>query len=460
GKYRAQERLGGVFLEAVRTDLFRAMEKADYESLLQIGKDKLKHILYSDVLDVFRIVGNYVGYILLNVVLLISFLVVSAWINPVLAVFLLVAAILGFAISWFTRKKIIKLSSSVNGKMKEDNAQLNQFVDSIELVKTHSLTDYFVEKQKNSLWNFINTSIKTDAAVTGLSTLSSNYYQLVYLAIAAYLSMTMTGNDAGSLAFFLFATQKVISFSNNLETAIYMVLRMAPSFGNVERLLNAEVQDGETEIDGIESMEFQDVSFAYGEDKEYFIKNQSQRFERGDVVRLTGANGSGKSTYVKLLVNLLKPKEGKFTINGLPAEQIKRESLYKHIVYISQDEVLLNDDGKTYLEKITGKTLTDEKYHELLAEVKLSGDIPAIEMGGKNLSGGQRKKLMLINLLLRWEDASVIILDEVENALDADTRNFANALIDLIYQHREDHIIFRISHLDGEETGANKFIQL
>ena len=67
---------------------------------------------------------------------------------------------------------------------------------------------------------------------------------------------------------------------------------------------------------------------------------------------------------------------------------------------------------------------------------------------------------MLINLLLRWEDASVIILDEVENALDADTRNFANALIDLIYQHREDHIIFRISHLDGEETGANKFIQL
>ncbi len=460
GKYRAQDRLGGAFLEAMRTDMYRAVEKADYQSLISIGKDKLKHIFYSDVLDVFRIVGNYIGYILLNLVLLISFLVISAVINWELAVFLLLAAIVGFAISWFSRKMIMKRSSGVNQKMKADHNELNDFVDSIELVKTHSLGDYFVERQKKSLWGFINASLDADAVMVGLKTLSTNYYQLVYLGVAAFLSMTVNGSDAGSLAFFLFATQKIISYSSNLETALYMVMQMAPSFGNINKVFETKQENGETEISDIDKIELKNVSFSYTGDSDYVIKSQSQTFEKGDIIRLSGANGSGKSTYVKLLVNLLKPTDGELLINGIPAEEIRRESLYNHILYISQDEILLNDSAKNYVEQITGVKLTDDDFSSLLKQVDLPEDLPDIEMGGKNLSGGQRKKLMLINLILKWQGSSVIILDELENALDAGTREFADELLNTIYKDRENHIIFRISHIDNGSALVNKQISL
>ncbi len=460
GKYRAQDRLGGAFLEAMRTDMYQAVEKADYQSLISIGKDKLKHIFYSDVLDVFRIVGNYIGYILLNLVLLISFLIVSAFVNAKLAVFLLVAAIVGFAISWLSRRLIMKRSAGVNQMMKADHAELNDFVDSIELVKTHSLGDYFVERQKRSLWGFINASLDADAVMVGLNTLSTNYYQLIYLGVAAFLSMTVNGSDAGSLAFFLFATQKIISYSSNLETAVYMVMRMAPAFGNVNKIFETKQEDGDKEISGIDKIELKNVSFSYNGGDDYVIKNQSQVFEKGDIVRLSGANGSGKSTYVKLLVNLLKPTEGELLVNGMPAEEIRRESLYKHILYISQDEILLNDSAKNYIEEITGIKLSDGDFSNLLKQVDLPEDLPDIEMGGKNLSGGQRKKLMLINLILRWQGSSVIILDELENALDAGTREFAGELLDTIYKDRANHIIFRISHIDDGTVAVNKQISL
>lgn len=343
--------------------------------------------------------------------------------------------------------------------MKADHAELNDFVDSIELVKTHSLGDYFIERQKKSLWGFINASLDADAVVVGLNTLSTNYYQLIYLGVAAFLSMTVSGNDAGSLAFFLFATQKIISYSSNLESAVYMVMRMAPAFGNVNKIFETEASDGETEIDGIDRIELKGVSFSYNGGEDYVIKGQSQVFEKGDIVRLSGANGSGKSTYVKLLVNLLKPTEGELLVNGMPAEEIRRESLYKHILYISQDEILLNDSAKNYIEEITGVKLSDGDFSNLLKQVDLPKDLPDIEMGGKSLSGGQRKKLMLINLILRWQGSSVIILDELENALDAGTREFAGELLNTIYKDRANHIIFRISHID-DSVASNKQIAL
>ncbi|MCD8327402.1 MAG: ATP-binding cassette domain-containing protein [Lachnospiraceae bacterium] len=175
---------------------------------------------------------------------------------------------------------------------------------------------------------------------------------------------------------------------------------------------------------------------------------------------MKGDNGSGKSTYIKLIVNLLRPKKGSILINGTDIGRISKRSLHNSILYISQDEVLLNDSVKTYLESITGKTLSEEQLNALLEEVKFETDITEIRDGGLSLSGGQRKKLMMIKLLLGWQSSSVIILDEFENALDSDTRALASEIENLICEHREDHILFRISHLDDMRQLANIHISL
>ncbi len=457
-RYKAQDLYAGAFLGAMRRELFASVSKMDYEKILQMGKDRLKNILYMDALNVFRTVCHQTGTLLLNLVLIISFLLVSVWVDFRLALILLAVAVGGFAISYFSRKQIIRLSAGVNEKMKRDNAVINEYVDSIELVKTHSILDYFQKKQQDSLQDFIRTSVKADAPIEGVNRISTNYHQLVYLAIAAILGMSRV-ESAGNMVFFLFATEKIIGFSQEIEAILYAMMRTAPSFENVSGLLENEHVEGNEEISTVEKIEFRNVSFSYSSQSEPVIKNENQTFNLGDVVYLHGANGSGKSTFVKLLTGLLKPVEGEIYLNGVPMRNIKRECVNKNILYISQDEILLNDSLKTYLEEISGKHLSDDEFTELLGKVKLQDAADEIRHEGMSLSGGQRKKLLLAKLMLSWEETPIIILDELENALDADTREIVDAVEKQIYEKRDEHIIFIISHTDDMQGVANRRIE-
>lgn len=456
-RYKAQDLYAGVFLGAMRSELFQSVYMMDYKKILLMGKDRLKNILYMDVLNVFRTVCHQTGTLLLNLVLIISFLMVSAWVDIRLALILLVVAVGGFVISYFSRKQIISLSAGVNEKMKQDNAVINEFVDSIELVKTHSISDYFQKKQEDSLQDFISTSIKADAPIEGVNRISTNYHQLVYLTIAAILGMSMK-QSAGNMVFFLFTTEKIISLSQDIETILYTMMRTAPSFKNVSGLLDMS-EDGVEEIGSVENIEFRDVSFSYGSQSEPVIKNENLTFRLGDVVYLQGANGSGKSTFVKLLTGLLKPEKGEIYLNGVPMKEIKRECISKNILYISQDEILLNDSVKTYLEEISGKKLSDDEFIELLDKVKLQDVDKEIRHEGMSLSGGQRKKLLLAKLMLGWEEKPIIVLDELENALDVDTREIVETLEKMIYEKRGEHIVFAISHTGDMQGLANRKIE-
>ncbi|MCD8325384.1 MAG: hypothetical protein LUC90_01505 [Lachnospiraceae bacterium] len=254
GRYLSCDLFGESFIGALRADLLRAVESADYEAILGIGRDKLKNILYYDTLNVFRTVGFQMETIFMNAILLLAFLAVAAYVNPLLSLILLTATVVGFLISFFSRKYIVRVSSGVNAQMKADNAVLNEFSDSLELVKTHSISDYFLQKQDKSFKAFIKASLRADAPIVGISSLETNYHQLVYLGIAAYLSMVLGGDGAGDLVFFLFATEKVISLSTSLESSLYAILRMAPSFVNARMLLDMEQPDGDVSVDSIDTI--------------------------------------------------------------------------------------------------------------------------------------------------------------------------------------------------------------
>src|SRR5690625_4006529 len=73
-------------------------------------------------------------------------------------------------------------------------------------------------------------------------------------------------------------------------------------------------------------VEFKNVSFKYGEDKPWVLKNVSFTINRGEWVAIIGHNGSGKSTIAKLTNGLLFPTEGEIYINGI---QVTDESIWE-----------------------------------------------------------------------------------------------------------------------------------
>lgn len=183
------------------------------------------------------------------------------------------------------------------------------------------------------------------------------------------------------------------------------------------------------------------------------IKNFASSFKSGDILRISGNNGGGKSTFVKLMVELLYPQSGQILLNGIPLNEIDVDCLKQQIVYIDQDEVILNDTIKNYIEAMVKQSISDSELEELMELVHFDNRITEVRQNGHSLSGGQRKKLLMMKLLLRYKLASVIILDEIEAGLDAETKDIILRLEQEILSKQKDCIIFKISH----ETNKTDF---
>lgn len=351
-------------------------------------------------------------------------------------------------------------SMSVNVKMKEDSRISNEFVDAMELAKNNDLDTYFSKKCYSSINDFIQTSRKADRTLVFLSNLISEYHQLVSMGIAALLSMTMKGSTVGDLVYYLFVTDMVLNTSQLIEQLIYQLMKMLPSFENVYQILNLEARTGEKETGAIETIEFQNVSFYYeGSDKQ-IMSEKTVQIQKGDVVRISGANGGGKSTFVKLVKGLLYPKSGEVRLNGIPTTKIAQKSLRDEILYIDQDEILLNGSVEEYLETIAGRKISQEEIRSLKQRVHFEEEINIISDNGRSLSGGQRKKLLMMKLLLNYQRSSVIILDELEAGLDVATKEIVMNIEEQILKEKEDCIIFKITHEYKDDPMFTKEVRL
>ena len=445
------DKLGGIILEGVRGDLYNSITNANYEKLTLIGKEKLKNILYMDTLNIFSSIACHSIQICVNLLLLIVFLVISAYIDLKLTLVLFIASIIGFLISMFSRKPISKASMKVNIKMKEDNKTLNEYIDALELVKTNNLDDYFLNKSKQSLWDFINTSIKADNTLVFLKNLVTGFHQVVSLCIASVLSITLQGDSVGDLVFYLFVSNMVLDISQQIESSIYSLIKMVPSFKNVNEILHLDKYDRNETIGPIETIEFKDVTFTYEGNENIILSNKNELFKKGDIIRITGQNGGGKSTFIKLLQGLLYPKMGDVLLNGISTKSIDTSYLKSQILYIDQDEIILNDNIKNYVEAISGQNISEDQLKELVDIVEFDESIVNISANGRSLSGGQRKKLLMIKLLLKYNLASVIILDELEAGLDIETKNIVAQLEKHIINNKNNCIFFKITHEAQED---------
>ncbi|WP_342265113.1 ABC transporter ATP-binding protein [Cardinium endosymbiont of Philonthus spinipes] len=173
------------------------------------------------------------------------------------------------------------------------------------------------------------------------------------------------------------------------------------------------------------SIAFKDVSFAYVPDKPIF-EDQSIDIAAGEKVGLVGLSGSGKTTFINLLLRFFDLNKGVITIDGQDISTVTQESLRAAISLIPQDTVLFHD---SILENIRygRKNATDEEVVAAAKKANCHSFIMGLAQGyhtlvgerGSKLSGGQRQRIAIARAVLK--DAPILILDEATSALDAVT---------------------------------------
>ncbi|MCH5197809.1 MAG: ABC transporter ATP-binding protein [Oscillospiraceae bacterium] len=173
-------------------------------------------------------------------------------------------------------------------------------------------------------------------------------------------------------------------------------------------------------------IEFKNVSFRYPGSEEFALKNVSFKFRVGERLAVVGRNGSGKTTFIKLLCRLYDPTEGEILLNGIDIKKYRYDDYLQIFSVVFQDFKLLSAPlGENVASRMKYKTYRAEK---TLNEAGFSERLKSMPQGldtylykdyennGVLISGGEAQKIAIARAL--YKDAPFMILDEPTAALD------------------------------------------
>ena len=201
---------------------------------------------------------------------------------------------------------------------------------------------------------------------------------------------------------------------------------------------------------------YEDVDFIYPEGLEVF-KHLNVRIEPRQQVGLVGFSGSGKSTFVNLILRLFEPTGGAICIDGQNILGVTQDSLRESVSMIPQDPQLFH---RSLMENIRYGKLdaTDDEVieaakkahaHDFILQTELQYDSLVGERGVK-LSGGQRQRIAIARAILK--DSPILILDEATSSLDSVTEKKIQLGLENLMQGRTvvvvAHRLSTISHMD------------
>jgi len=173
-------------------------------------------------------------------------------------------------------------------------------------------------------------------------------------------------------------------------------------------------------------VELQNIGFGYNPLDKPLLTGFDLTVGPGQQVALVGGSGSGKSTVSRLIAGLYTPWEGVIRIDGQRLEDIPRGALAASVSFVDQDVFLFEGTVRDNV-ALWDPSIPDEAVVEALRDAALydvvmrrpGGIHSRVEQDGRNFSGGQRQRLEIARALVRRP--SILVLDEVTSALDAET---------------------------------------
>ena len=303
----------------------------------------------------------------------------------------------GMEYNMFAGIQKIKLTGSENRAF---TRWLNQYTDQARLLYNPA----FISR--------LYTALTTFFAIGGTmlifwSTLSNDVSPSDYIAFSSAFgmmtaAMTEMKNVVPSLA-------KIKPLLKSIQPILEALPEMEAKAPQVENLF------GCIEVSGL--------SFRYEEDGPMVLDDLSLRIEPGEYVGIVGRSGSGKSTFMRLLLGFEQPLSGGIYYDSYDLAKVDKTSLRRKIGCCLQSGNLFTGDLFQNI-TITAPWATHEDAWEALRMASLEEDVRRMPMGlhtlisenGNGLSGGQKQRILIARALISKPD--IIFFDEATSALD------------------------------------------
>lgn len=219
----------------------------------------------------------------------------------------------------------------------------------------------------------------------------------------------------------------------------------------------------------LKEIRFDGVTYRYPGSADEVLSDVNVRIRAGEAIALVGDNGSGKSTFLKLLLGFYEPTAGKVSWNGIDLASMgtTRDAIWKRVSGVFQnherypltlrDNVALGDAGRLPDDEEIRRLLKTCGLEELLRDdgSGLDATLGRIVEGGRELSGGQWQRLAIARAMYR--QGELIVLDEPTAAIDPASEV---ELFGQLQRFREGKTAIFVSHRLGWARYADRILVL
>lgn len=259
--------------------------------------------------------------------------------------------------------------------------------------------------------------------------LTSGYANAVYaLALLGFIAIDATGSaNPAPLAAVVLLLYRSLTYGRGVQSSLQGLASSAPFVADVNHWIdqladNAESQVGAKLTETFDEIRFADVGLTYANGT-VGLKDLNLVLRSGEAVAAVGPSGSGKSSFVSLLLALRDATEGAVTINGIPMHDVDMTSWRRRVSMVPQESLLfdttIEENVRCWREGISRERIIEalRQAHVLDDVLAMPGGLESpVGEGGRRLSGGQRQRICLARALV--SDPEVLVLDEPTSALD------------------------------------------
>jgi putative ATP-binding cassette transporter len=425
-------------IHRLRVRLMDGIRRSELISIETIGRSRIVATITSDT-ALLKQASRILIFGVQGMVLIVFVAAYVAYLS--LAAFLLSAAIIGTAavILHGKNRELKHWNNEASGWNNKLFDRLGDFLDGFKEVRLNRFrSDNLFEDACEVSRNAANLKIWTDAETLKQMVTTQSLIYLLLGAVVFVVPMFGDSSAGGSTAQTTTALLFVVGACFGLVQSIPVLMAANAAADRLDQLeadLRATAVSAElSELDrpaGFDTIEMHDIVFQYVDKSSealFQVGPVDFALKAGDLVFITGGNGSGKSTFLKLLAGLFIPDSGTIMLDGRRVDNSTRESYRVLISAIFTDYHLFK--------RLYGDTDPDlAELARLLAQYQLARKTHLVdnEFDTLDLSGGQRKRLALIVGLL--ESRPILLLDEWTSDQDPDfRRKFYDELLPALQQ--------------------------
>ena len=454
----AQTRFGYAIGADISIDVYRKVLYSPYS--LHISRNSsefLSGIINKTALIVTQVILPIL-LIFSSTIILIAIFIALFFINS----FVAISAICGFAIIYglvllLTKKKLLMDSENIS---KKTNLLMKSLQEGFGGIR-----DVIIDGTQETYCKiFRSVDLPMRKAQSNLLIIGQTprfVVEALGITILAFIAYRLSKNSMGVgdtlpiLGVFALAAQRLLPLFQQIYASWTSILGCSALLRDILFYLNKVLPvhstlTNTTFIKFDSYIKLENLNFRYTKKGLKVIDNLSYKIYKGEKIGLIGITGSGKSTFVDILMGLLIPQDGKISIDNQVLTSRNYRSWQRHISHVPQN-IFLADS--TILENIAFGVPSDEIDHNLVHEcakkAQISKTIESWQLKyntlvgerGIRLSGGQKQRIGIARALYKQTD--VIIFDEATSALDNKTEQ---KVMDSIFELNPNTTIFIIAH--------------